>query len=254
MIKKVYLAWQDAETRSWFPVGQLTYNDKVYRFMYTKGAKVSNNFIPFGQMIDLEYVYESDKLFPLFANRLISKTRPEYKNFLYWLNMSENEDDPLALLALSGGTRETDSLEVFSCPDKSSNGKYHMHFFSHGIRYLPEHAVQLINNLKPKDKLFLMHDLQNPYDKFALAIRTSEKPTIIGYCPRYFTEDFLFLLNQCGGSNVHLEVERVNKDAPTQLRLLCSLSAPWADAFKPCSSELYSAIAQEVQPLISVTL
>lgn len=242
-MKKVYLAWQDPKSRSWFPVGQLTYNGKVYKFVYTKGAKASESFIPFGQMRELNVAYESEELFPLFANRLMSKTRPEYKNFLHWLNVRKNEDDPLALLARSGGKRETDSLEVFAFPEENINGTYHVHFFSHGIRYLPKHAIQFINSLKPKDKLFLMHDLQNPYDKTAVALRSEEKLIIVGYCPRYFTNDFLVLLNNGDTTSVKVEVERVNQNAPTQLRLLCSLSAPWPESFKPCSNEYYETLA-----------
>lgn len=241
MIKKVYIAWQDPKSRSWFPVGQLTHNGKVYRFVYTKGAKASDNFIPFGKMVSLESSYESDELFPLFANRLISKTRPDYKMFLHWLNVRENMDDPLALLARSGGTRETDSLEVFACPEESANGTYHVHFFSHGIRYLPKHTVQLINSLETKAKLFLMPDVQNPHDKTAVALRTDEELSIIGYCPRYLTEDFLYLLDK-HGDEVTVAVERVNKEAPTQLRLLCSLSAPWPKEFRPCSSKYFELL------------
>src|SRR6266852_6687237 len=103
----LYVAWQDPEDRRWFPVAQLTREAGVYRFAYTKGATRSQRFIPFGRMTDLNVVYESAELFPLFANRLLSKERAEYKNFLHWLDVRETEDDPLALLARTGGTRET---------------------------------------------------------------------------------------------------------------------------------------------------
>jgi hypothetical protein len=42
---------------------------------------------------------------------------------------------------------------------------------------------------------------------------------------------------------VHVTVERVNRDAPLQLRLLCSLTAYWPDSFQPCSDALYEALA-----------
>jgi hypothetical protein len=38
-------------------------------------------------------------------------------------------------------------------------------------------------------------------------------------------------------------VERVNCDAPLQLRLLCSLIADWPDNFQPCSDALYETLA-----------
>src|SRR5712691_11405148 len=98
-MKALYLAWQDPASREWLPVGRLTYENKRYRFVYTSGAKKSKNFFPFGRMRDLESVYESTDLFPLFANRILSKSRPEYQQFLHWLNVTEDEADPLALLA-----------------------------------------------------------------------------------------------------------------------------------------------------------
>jgi hypothetical protein len=74
-MKTLYLAWQDPEGRRWLPVGRLSFDGHVYRFVYTKGAKQSPRFVPFGAMRDLHVVYESAVLFPLFANRLLSKTR-----------------------------------------------------------------------------------------------------------------------------------------------------------------------------------
>jgi hypothetical protein len=94
-------------------------------------------------MFDLTTVYESTEIFPLFANRLLAKTRPEYPQFLDWVNVRHDKDDPLVLLARTGGMRETDSLAVFPCPERHEDGTYSMHFFSHGIRYLPPQAIDL---------------------------------------------------------------------------------------------------------------
>lgn len=239
----LYLAWQDSESRAWFPVGQLTFDGEVYRFVYTKGAKKSPNFTPFLRMRELEAVYESVELFPLFANRLLAETRPEYKQFLHWLNVQENEAEPIALLARSEGLRETDSLTVFPCPEKDVEGKLQIHFFSHGIRYLKDRAIQLINNLDRGQRLYLMPDPQNPHDRYAIALRTGDPATIVGYCPRYLTRDFLYMLSETSPDDIEVTVERVNRKAPIQLRLLCKLSARWPQDFEPCSDELYQPLA-----------
>lgn len=237
-MKTLYVAWQDPIEKNWLPVGQLTFIDGFYHFVYTKGAFKSKNFLSFGRMNDLKAVYESTELFPLFSNRLLSKNRPEYKDFLHWLKIRNNEDDPLALLALTEGKRETDSLEVFPCPEKSAEGKYSMRFFVHGIRYLSDHAVQMIGNLQAGERLLLIPDPQNPNDRYAIAIRNVET-TIVGYCPRYLTNDFHFLLKECDPKDIIIQVEQVNIDAPIQLRLFCQISAPWPENFMPCSSENY---------------
>jgi len=243
-VSKVYLAWQDPSSRQWYPIGQLTFDGDRYRFAYTKGAAAAPNFIPFGQMKDLYATYQATDLFPLFANRLLSKSRPEYKDFLHWLNFAESEADPMALLARTGGPRETDSLLVFPCPEPSPYGSYTVHFFSHGLRYLPKETIEVVSKLQPSTPLFLMPDPQNPSDSFAVALRTDDPAAIVGYCPRYFARDFRRLLELLPPKEIRVVVVRVNPDAPIQFRLLCKLSAPWPDGFSPCSEELYELLAQ----------
>jgi hypothetical protein len=242
-MKVLYLAWQDPKDRRWLPVGRLSFEGGVYRFVYTKGALKSPNFLPFGMMQDLYTIYESSELFPLFANRLLSKTRPEYKAFLDWLNIRNSEDDPLTLLGRSEGLRGTDSLTVFPLPEKGSDGTYRVHFFSHGLRYLPDCAVQVVEGLRPGSRLFLMPDPQNRHDTYAVALRTDDPVMIVGYCPRYLSQDFLFLLRTGTPDTPEVVVERVNKDAPIQLRLLCSFRTPWPAGFEPCSDEEYEVLA-----------
>lgn len=242
-MKTLYLAWQDPKDRSWFPVGRLSFDGEVYQFVYTKGALKSPKFIPFGRMLNLEEVYVSRELFPLFANRLLAKARPEYEAFLGWLNLPNSGDDLFELLGRSEGVRVTDSLTVFPRPEKNSEDVYDVHFFSHGLRYLTDHAVQVVDKMQSGARLFLMPDPQNPHDAYALALRTDDPVTIVGYCPRYLTKDFLYLLRNGPPDSPTVRVEQVNLDAPMQLRLLCHLRAPWPEGFKPCSGEDYEVLA-----------
>ncbi len=108
-MKRLYLSWQDPDTGRWLPVGRLSYRDKLFQFAYTKGATVSKNFYPFGSMKHLDNLYLSHELFPMFSNRLMSKPRPEYAQFLDWLGLDESEADPFAILSVTGGARQTDS-------------------------------------------------------------------------------------------------------------------------------------------------
>jgi hypothetical protein len=225
-------------------VGKLTSEEGIYRFVYTKGATLSKNFIPFGSMRNLHEVYRSPDLFPLFANRLIFKKRPEYRDFLRWLDLREDEADPLLLLACTEGVRATDSLTVFPCPEPVPEGRYVVHFFSHGLRHLPEEARMRINALRPGERLYLLPDPQNPHDGYAIALRTDDPATIVGYCPRYISRDFLEILENSPDS-VEVRVKRVNAEAPIQLRLLCTLTADWPENFKPCSSDLYTELSHD---------
>lgn len=248
--EKLYLAWQDSRNRNWWPIGMLTYADgSDYRFFYTKGAEKLNEmgiFEPFGGMKRLDIVYESKHLFPLFKNRMLSNSRPEYKKHLAWLDSAVDEKDPLTMLAMTEGIRGTDTLEVFRCPVENVKGEYEVVFLSHGLRYLTESAIKRINNLHKGDQLYLILDGQNAYDRMAMALRTDDPVEIVGYCPRYLCSDFLGLLNEYGANAVKVFVERVNAEAPLNLRLVCRIVAPWPKRFPPCSDEKYQPIVESL--------
>jgi hypothetical protein len=243
----LYVAWRDPDNRRWFPVGRLSFDGEVYRFVYTKGALQSSGFLPFARMEDLAASYESRELFPLFANRLLSKKRPEYPDFLQWVDVPAGQDDPLTLLARTEGIRETDTLAVFPCPERGADNTYRVQFFSHGLRYLSAGSIERVHNLQPGERLFLMVDPQNPYDPWAVALRTGDPIALVGFCPRYFVQTFRVLLER-RDVKVEVVVERVNLDAPTQLRLLCRLTAPWPEDFHPCAEEQYELLAQLEPP------
>ena len=245
-MKVLFVAWQDPVDRHWRPVGRLSFENNQFTFVYTKGAKTAENFVPFGRMNDLGGAYISRELFPFFSNRLLSKNRPEYKEYLEWLNIPVGKDDPLAILARTGGIRGTDSILIFPCPEPSSDGKYRVHFFSQGLRYLPENALASVGNLQPGAQLFLLLDVQNEVDELAIVIRTDKPPILVGYVPRYFAADFRHLLFGSSKKSVKVLVEQVNQNAPVQLRLLCSISADWSESFNPCSGELF-------EPLVPVS-
>lgn len=242
-MKALFVAWQDPNSRRWLPVGRLTHEGGVYRFVYTRGAKESTNFTPFGRMVDLDAAYVSEVLFPLFANRVLPKSRPEYQDYLRWMGLSEKEHDDLDVLARTGGQRATDTLEMFPCPEPTKSNAYEVFFFSHGLRYLiPENQAR-INTLKQGEELFLVRDIQNPQDQTALLMRTSDPMSLVGYCPRYYSAEFTRLLEAVGKDKVKVTVEQTNPDAPSQLRLLCKLSAPWPANFSPCSRDQFTALA-----------
>jgi hypothetical protein len=50
----------------------------------------------------------------------------------------------------------------------------------------------------------------------------------------------------CDVDRINLSVERVNRDAPLQNRLLCRMRACWPDGFLPCSGEEFLPIPVNV--------
>jgi hypothetical protein len=192
----------------------------------------------------LDTKYISDVLFPLFANRLLTKSRPEYDKYLSWMGFQQGRIDPLELLARSGGERATDSLQVYPCPEKTPEGKYETYFFCHGMRHLRGNVPQEILKLAPGEMLLPMLDVFNPYDSQAVALRTSDPAMMIGFCPRYLARDLRDLILH-SKDTFCLLVERVNVDAPIQFRLLCKVTADWPEGFKPCSEAAFQPVVSD---------
>lgn len=214
----LYIAWQDPETRLWHTVGQLSRENDLYTFAYTQGALASPRFKYLGRMRDLHKNYYSHELFPLFANRVLNSSRPEYPDYVRWLAMNPaTESDPMQLLARSGGKRATDELCVYPHPEMNAQGEMELFFLSHGLRYLDQASLERIGQLQIGDQLALRREADNEHDCYALVLETDE-PIKVGYCPRYLNRDLCQIMEKTA---VHLTVERLNHDAPIQFRLLC---------------------------------
>jgi len=242
-MKSIYVAWQEPNSRQWMPVGRLTKDESDFKFVYTRGAKKFPSFTPFGRMKDLYTVYKSEELFPLFANRILSKSRPEYEKYLHWLGMDRQEYDVMEELSRTAGLRATDSLELFHCPTPKEDNTYEVRFFSRGLRHMHTENQERAATLKVGERLFLMQDLQNEYDSMALLMRTDDPVSLVGYAPRYYSAELTELIEENDTESVKVTVERVNTDAPIQYRVLCKIKAPWPAKFTPCSQEQFQALA-----------
>ncbi len=244
----LFVAWRPPQPDStgWRPVGRLVHDNGLYRFFYTAGAR-KPGFQPFPGMKDLEQVYESESLFPIFENRLLSENRPEYESFLRWSGFDvAYPPEPIVILGVTEGRKETDAIEVFPCPIPDEDQCYFNRFFLHGIRWMPKIVTEYVNKLKPGEELKLMLDIQNPADENAVAVRTENDRTMIGYVPRYLAHDVYHLFQTCDVDFIELTVCRVNPDAPLQNRLLVEMRACWPDTFTPCSSPDFKPIPANV--------
>lgn len=251
---QLFLAWQDPVRRLWFPVGKLTREGVHYRFEYLRGAEAAQRDAGFGPLRpfpDLDAIYLSDALFPTFQNRIMNPARAEFKEYLGWLDIHEGQPEPLTLLARSGGHRATDSFEVFPGPEVTANGEYQTAFFLHGVRYMPEAARHRVERLNAGEQLLLVPDPQNPVQADAIMLRTAEHEGscdrfLVGYCPRYLLEDLGHLLAL--RSRPIVTVRRVNPaPAPSQLRVMCQLSAQCPSGFMPLSGDHFQPLVVERQ-------
>lgn len=250
MNNRLYVAWRSADPApsqsSWRPIGILERTPSGgYRFVYTRGAQWPG-FYPFPGMTDLSAVYESDELFPMFSNRLLNKSRPEYRAALAWSGFDpDRPPDPIQLLGVTEGRRQTDSLELFPCPEPDSEGCFVAKFFLHGLRHSSPEAIARVGRLQPDEELRIVPEDENQFDRFAVAVWTEGiGEHRIGYVPRYLARDVRQLYRECGPDSAVLRVERVNPGAPLQQRVLCRMNACWPAGFRPCAGD-------EFQPIVA---
>ncbi|MBX3179280.1 MAG: HIRAN domain-containing protein [Candidatus Hydrogenedentes bacterium] len=237
---------QDPQSRRWFPVGRLSFDGELYHFQYTRGAveaHAAGAFLPFGVMKDLEADYRSRKLFPLFQNRVMPRSRPEYADYTRWLLGAPGELTPLEELGRSGAARATDNIQLYPVP-RPVDGYYRMSFFAHGVRHLPQAAQAVIGEQAAGTRLFLMRDIQNARDPDGLALRTESPIALVGYCPRFLCTDFMKIVREDQEAIVVLA--QVNSDAPLQFRFRCELSAHWPEGFRPFDTEAFQMVTAAV--------
>lgn len=244
----LYVLWQNPMSRRWLPVGQLSKPDTDFEFRYTKGADIDAGFVPFGRMNDLDEIYRSKILFPLFSNRILAESRPERVEFLEWLDVANESSEPIDILARTGGTRATDQLVLYPKPMPNSAGRYETNFFCHGLRYIDEAAAARIATMKTGDPLFPMYDVRNTADTDAVAIRSNDPSMLLGYVPRPLARDARACIDGSLPSRMDFRVRRVNPDAPLQFRLLCRLETDWPTGFAPCSDEAYQLREKSAPP------
>ncbi|MEY2830899.1 MAG: hypothetical protein RLZZ574_157 [Cyanobacteriota bacterium] len=252
-MKKLFLAWQNPETRRWFPIGQLTFDGENYYFVYTHGveqAQAESNFRLLHSYPELDRIYTSPEIFPLFSNRLMRTSRPDFVDYIESLNFPQGETHPITILARSEGRKATDTFEVFPYPERKEDGTYEIHFFVRGLRYMPKASIERVNQLQLKEVLYLMQDIQNTFDSNALLLRT-KKCHNLGYCPRYLTADISQLLKQ-NPRSILVEVEKVNlAPNPMQFRVLCKMQIKVENNFNFLAGEEYQPIVSSSLSLVS---
>jgi len=177
----------------------------------------------------------------------VSRSRPEYEAYLRWSGLDPaSPPDPIVVLGVTEGLRQTDAIEVFPCPAPDAEGCFVNKFFLHGIRWMSPASVERIGRLEKGEPLRMMADRQNPVDPDAVAVRTVSERMMLGYVPRYLARDVWSLVEECAPDFIELSVDRVNPDAPLQNRLLCQMRACWPEGFRPCSGDEFRPIPANV--------
>jgi hypothetical protein len=195
-----------------------------HRFRYTKGAeeaKLKAGFSPLPEFPDFERDYESSVLFPLFQNRIISRKRPDFGEYLHVLALDEDADQ-IDILSANGGKRVTDFFDVFPEPVNGTNGSFTCRFFLPGGIHVDEAAGPYVDDLEAGEKLKVYLggklDTGNP----RLRLQTEEGQEV-GWAPQYLTHDLSSGADSLG--EYEARVLQVNPPpAPSRQRVLIEMS------------------------------
>lgn len=238
-MRTLFLAWQAPADRAWFPVGRLDADTEHsrYQFHYTRGAGEARlaGFHPIASFPDFAASYESSELFPMFKNRVLGSQRRDFKSYLESLALEAS--DPISILAISGGERQTDSFEVFPKIEKGADGSFNCRFFLHGLRHMSPAAQLRALHLRDGEALGVSVEINNP--KCGLAIQlTSQDYEFLGWTPRYIVTDVLKAINKT--HDISARVVRVNADSvPLNRRVLVELQGILPADYEPMADDVF---------------
>jgi hypothetical protein len=212
-------------------------------FRYRRGALQAQSDAGFEPLIafpDFSARYESSELFPLFRNRVLEPSRKDFAEYLHWRDLDPARADPIEILSLTGGERQTDSIEVFPKVTRRSDGSFVCRFFLHGLRHVSPAAQARVESLKVGETLQIAIEVNNPATGFAVQLQTADCH-LIGWAPRYLVAD---LLKEVQDSNhTEAKVVRVNElQAPLARRILIELVGCLPREIEPMASEEYKVI------------
>ncbi len=131
-IPRLAVTWRHPLTRRTTAVGLLTHVGATYRFCYLRSVGAVEGFQPFLGFPDLERRYAADVLFPLFAQRVMRPSRPDFDRYRRALGLGVDSRD-WSMLGRSQGQREGDGIRVFPEPDVDEAGATSSTFFVRGL-------------------------------------------------------------------------------------------------------------------------
>ena len=249
VLHALFVAWQNPETRRFYPVARLAQVKgstciDCYEFTYIHGCLEAEGFHPFVSFPDIHQVYRSRSLFPMFTNRLLSRSRSDFPEYISLLGLPTTTTSPMTILGRSSGRRATDTLELFPLPEFEPGIGYRTWFWVHGLRHLPLGGQLQIDSLTVGERLFPHCETDNPVNPSAIKLLSSHRGYWTGYMPSYLLDDAHTLQDVC--DSLHIYVERINPPtAPSQQRILCRVESCWPEGFVPYSSPRYQPLSDE---------
>lgn len=245
---ELFLFWKaDGHDEDYIPVGRLHYDGQCFHFSYVNGVlqALKTGYAPIPEFPDIYSSYEDRTLFPIFANRLMNRTRKHFDRYLEALAISPDMHE-LHELARSGGKKATDRYRIVPTPERRG-GKLSLVFFVEGLRLSPlgNELNSILSDSKPGDVLHLVIRGQNSSAQPVIELHT-QTGHLIGRVPQYFTKALIPLL-QNSAEGILCRVLRINYPLSTYAPdiLLVEVTSNWPAGWKPFSDEEFQNVLLE---------
>jgi len=235
VVRSLFIAWQDPESRRIFPVARLTRRRSgqyELRYIAAVRAAVQHGFTGLPGFEDLESVHVSAELPAIFQRRPASRRRPPSEPPgvpSRELSGELLDATPITLFVRRPPGDALERLEAFAPPLRAPDGRRWGVFEARGVGRVQESA-EVLEALTQHERVLLQAERENPYNPRALLI-TRRDGTRLGYVPDYLANE----LAAVGGRPEQLELEVIEArrvtfaPAPRIYRVLCRYT---------CSAEL----------------
>ena len=180
-VGRLLVTRRDPETRQYQCVGFLSQVDGLYRFSYLRSLVNDAAFRPLPGFPEVARVYEGRRLFPVFAERVMSPRRPDLPTVMEALGLALNAE-PFEVLARSGGRRVGDTIELVPVPVPNADGAITVDYFVHGVRHMTPEAQARITNLRAAERLRLVAEPDNAVESRAVLVTDTDNLRL-GYVP-----------------------------------------------------------------------
>jgi hypothetical protein len=235
LVRTLFVAWQDPESRRIFPVARLTRRrgsgEYELRYINAVRAAQQRGFAGLPGFEQLEEAHVSAELPAIFRQRPAQRRRvasepaagepgaPELAGELL-------DATPITLFVRRAGSDTSERLEAFAPPLRGPDGRRWGVFEARGVGRVQQ-ALEVLAGLQPHEQLLVHAEPDNAYNPNALALQRRDGSPI-GYVPDYLANE----LAAVGGRGHQLQIEVLESrrvtfaPAPPVYRVLCRYVCP----------------------------
>lgn len=232
---------QHAEPLALPAIERLGYDGEVYTFSYTRQAAQIPGLRLLPGLRGINLRYRSRQMPAVFEQRVMSRCRPDYPQYLDRIGLAPAEATPWEQIVHSGGARVGDTLQFMEMP-QAGDMHARARFFANGVRHIAGSArdaggqsvvitrdaqAAALGALHSGDRVTLHPEYGNPMDANACLIVADD--TLVGWVPMAISSDVRRLMRV---GPLPASVARIAPPgAPAHTRLVVDLDVPAPSGF-----------------------